>query len=695
MTAIEGLASATFVLFSALAQAATPAPFRSIAQCAADERHVGTASGSARPGKWDNSVYPEAVEIMDCLDETHPCRTVTVCGAAQLFKTEIGLNFMAHTIIDDPCGFLFATSTIGDLREFTGTKFQGMVDDSPALKHRVLGLVEKSGAGSNAASKRFRGGNISMTTASSSRGLQAKSNRKGWGDEVAEWPLDVGGRGSPMDQMMVRADAQYNAKFLFTSTPKTLPDCQITAKLEAGDYRIRYHQCPQCTDWTDWRFEDLNDDLGAPHLICRSCGFPIPEAQKNRIRANGRWIKVYKVLNEDGQESQSNPSPPEIIPDAEIDHWHGRTSAGRDPSFTFNQLISAFKGWGRLIAEGRAAEAGDIAAKKTFSQQKLGRAWDPDTESADAEILYAARGKFCGERGMVPSWACRITLGVDVQGNRLEWAAYAWGPQMSGARFDWGEIEGDPTRRAVWQKLDADIVPKKWPSRHLIDLAADGIGIDSGGQEGVTPQVYGFVGRRAGLYAMKGDTGAQPQTTYFWRAPKVARAKLAGRTVSTTLYFMANHETKSAIAGALRASIMAAEEKEFIPGGIYLTADTSLEHVKQLTAERYVPPPATRPHGRGTWQRAVGQANEQLDMCRMAFGLHWHQTQSWDAGRWQREFIARAKPPETADAPPMLEMMMSQIGVAPVVALPQNPNPEPAAPRRPTLTKIGGFFDRS
>jgi phage terminase large subunit GpA-like protein len=691
--AVAGLASAGVVLFGALAEAATPAPFRTIADCAAQCRYVGVASGSSRPGLWDHGVYPEAVEIMDCLDEAHPCTNVVVCGAAQLFKTEIGLNFMAHTIIDDPCGFIFATSTMSDLREFAGTKFQGMVDDSPEIKKRVFGIVEKSGQGSNASSKRFKGGSIAMVTASSSRGLQAKSNRKGWGDEVAEWPLDVGGRGSPVDQMRTRADAQYNAKFLWTSTPKDLPDCQITKMLEAGDYRVRYHQCPQCEDWTDWRFEDLSDDLGTPHLTCRACGYPIPEAQKTRIRAAGKWIKVYKVLDEEGQEDPNNPSPPDIIANDEIEMWHGRTSAGREPSFTFNQLISTFKPWSKLLAEGRAAEKGDIAAKKVFSQQKLGRAFNPDTESADVDLLLASCGRFTPARGRVPKWACRLTLAVDVQGNRLEWAAWAWGPNGTGARIDWGEIEGDPTRTKVWSTLDSDVVPKKWKSDHLIDLAADGIAIDSGGQDGVTPQVYGFVGRRAGLYAIKGDKGITPQSSYFWRAPKTMRAKLSGRTVSTALFFVANGETKTVIASGLRLSTQAAAEEEFQVGGLYLTEGTTLEHIKQLTAEVFVP--AAQPNGRGTWERKAGQANEQLDLCRMAFALNWHQTNSWDSARWQREFVARAKPVDQIDAPPMLEMMLAQGEPKPApVVVPLNPVAAPTRPARPKLTTIGGFFNR-
>jgi phage terminase large subunit GpA-like protein len=686
-----GLASATACIFGAVAEAATPAPFRTVAAWAQEARYV---RDSPRPGKWDNEFVPEAVEIMDCLDETHPARNVWVVGSAQFVKTEVGLNFVGHTIEDDPCGFILALPSLNELKIFNDTKLQSMIDATKTLNTRVLGLVERSGNGSSTYFKKFRGGYISLVTASSSKGLQARSCPKGWGDEVTGFPADVGGRGSPIKQIVTRGDAFAKSKFLWTSTPGELPGCVATKGLEGSDYRIRYHECPHCGDWTNWLVEDLVETGDQVAIAPRCCGALIHENQKTAIRKAGRWIKVYEDLLEDGTHNPANPSPPEVIPGDQIDAWHARPSNGREPGFTFNQTLSPLKPWSVLFAESQEAEKGSAADKKTFCQQKKGLAWDPDTESADADILFAARGKFVGERGVVPSWACRITLGVDVQGNRLEWAAYAWGPQMSGARFDWGEIDGDPTRRLVWQKLDADIVPKKWSSRHLIDLAADGIGIDSGGQDGVTPQVYGFVGRRAGLYAMKGDTGAQAQSSYLWRSPKVARAKLAGRTVSTTLFLLANNETKSAIAGALRASIVAADEKEFIPGGIYLTSDTTLEHVKQLTAERYVPPPATRPHGRGTWQRAVGQANEQLDLCRMAFGLNWHQTQAWDSARWQREFIARAKPPETADAPPMLEMMMAQVEVAPAVALPQNPTPHPTAPRRPTLTKIGGIFDR-
>lgn len=694
---IAGLASAAAILFPALAAAAIPPPFRSVADWA--EASPRIMSGGPRDGQpWSNAYTPEAVEPMRCLDPTHPAQVVAIRGAAQMFKTGLGLNWVGQTIEDDPCNMLLALPGLNELRTFNSQQLQPMIDATPALAKRVLSTVERSGAGSTTAQKRFRGGWLELISVGSSKAMQSRTVKRAWGDEIAEWAEDVGGRGDPVGQLIVRGDAMDDFKLLLTSTPKDLPNCRITRAVMAGDQRQRFAPCPQCGDWFVWQFEHLQaDGPDATVLVAPCCGHPIPQAQKDALRAISRWIRTYSVLDESGLEDPNNPAPPAIIPAAEIDRWHDgtdhvRPAAGRDPSFTFSQLLHPSKTWHRLRLEGIEAAAQGGSARKTFRQQRLGLPWNPDTESAEPDRIHAAAGSVVRARGRLPSWACRLTGAVDVQGDRIEWAVWAWGPGDTGARIDWGVFEGDPTRAAVWHEA-AHLLSRRWPSDHLVDLALDGLAVDSGGQAGVTPRVYEWTAGRDRAYAMKGDTGAQAQPALMWRAQKKATARTGdGRRVATSLHLLANHETKSLVAAGLRTSLLAAEDKAVLTGGLYLTEGSSLETARQLTAESYVPPPHTRPHARGHWQQASGRANEQLDLVRMAMALNWYQTHSWDQDRWAREFVKRAAVDAPASAP-LLDLMAAN-PTAPAEPV-TNPTGAEAPRPMPSVQKIGGWFNRT
>lgn len=696
-TALAGLASATAAIFGTIAEAAAPAPQRGVAQWAQEVREIAAETGTPRPGKWDNAFVPEGVEIMDCLDEAHPAREVVVMGSSQFIKTEIGLNFLGHTITDDPCGVLVVMPSLDEMRLFNSTKFDPMVTATPELANRVLAVVERVGTGSTTSFKKFRGGFISITTASSSKGLQGRSCRKIFGDEVTEWPADVGGRGDPWEQAKTRADAQISAKFLAVSTPGILPDCRINKMYRKGDQRLRFHECPACHTWSDWRVSDLaRQPDGSVALVCRACTHPIPEASKARIRAGAHWIKTYEDVDADGVVNEANPAPPELIPGDQIDRWRARGSAGRHPSFNFNQVLSPMKAWSVLLAEADAARAGDVLQRRTFRQQKEGLPFDPASESADADALQTAARAGLVRRGEIPAWAARITIGADVQGDRVTWGAFAWGPGLTGALIDWGDVEGDPTKGAVWAAVRADVLTRKWQGAHTVPLLADGFAVDSGGAAGVTPQVYQFAGALAGVFAVKGDKGQRERNEYWWRAEKPARVKTSeGKTVRCQLYLVANHETKAQISASLRVFEQAAAEgARMIPGGLYLPADLPLNKLRELTAERLEQPRSARATARGQWVKAAGQANELLDCARYAFALNWYQTLGWTPDRWTREFTARARPDQSA--PPLLDLMLAQGDTAPAApaeAAPEAPASNPVAAatvrRFPTRFQIG------
>lgn len=668
--ALDGLQPAPRVVFGALAQAAKPVLSRTVAEWAEQERYIGAESGSPRPGKWLNATSPLAMEPMACLDVTNPCRRVILKVAAQLFKSEVFLNWAGQTICDDPTSMMLLLPSLEELRTWNATKWTPTVDATPALRQRVFEVVDRSAASSTTAFKRFRGGYLVITTASSSKGLQAKSIKRLCGDEVSEFPADAGGRGDPVKQAEARGDAHADFKALYSSTPRELPSCRITGLFEAGDQRRYYVACPHCDELQLLRFEAMQSPgaEGRVTFACLECGALIDEIHKTAMIVAGGWIKTYP--SDDGDD---DAAPPDHFARTEFARWRARSSKGRDPSFHAWQAYSLLKSWGAIWREYLEAKADtdsgrDPDAFKVFRQQKLAEAWDNAVDAPDHEKLFKARGKFV-KRGLIPAWACEIIGVADVQGDRIEWDAYAFGPDLSGARFDWGVVEIDPLEPEAWAEL-GNVVARRFEGEACVPLGFDAFGVDLGGKKGVTPLVYRFVRGRHGVYALKGasDPDAIPLTR---GKRKVVRLK-DGAAITIEPYLVGGFGLKSAIYAALQTTLLADDQR--LPGGVYNPVDATHEDFKQYVAEVYRQPKTQRAGARGQWERLPGQANERLDCAVYARALAWMRGAfTRTPAEWQALYESRARTPESAT--PLFDFAVAAPAEIPAAALAENPSP--------------------
>ena len=648
---LAGLASAAATVFGAMAVAAKPNVPRPIAQWAEEERYVAAESGSARPGKWFNSTSPLAVEVMACLDAEHPSKRVVLAIAAQLFKSEVGLNWIGQTISDDPASMMLVVPSLDEQRIWNNTKWQPTLDASAAAgaPWKVFDVVERGRTGSTTSFKRFRGGYLVTTTANSSKGLQGRSIKRLICDEVSEFPTEVGGRGDPIRQAETRGDGHDDFKALHSSTRKELPGCRISAMYEAGDMRTPFVCCPHCSAMQTLEFEQmLPPDKGGSRVAfaCAANGCIIDEVAKPAMLDAAVWLKTYPSAD------AANPSPPPHFPSSDLPGWRARrghmaSAEGREPSFSAWQAYSKLKSWTRLYAEYEEALADvqsgrDPDGLKVFWQQKLNRAWDAASDAPDHEKLYAARGRWVKARGIVPAWACELIMVADVQGDRIEWAAYAFGPDHSAARFDWGVIDIDPLEPEAWAEL-ALIVARRYEGEATMPLGFDAVGIDLGGKKGVTERVYRFVRGRHNVYAVKGssDPDAVPLVVGKRRTLRLKD----GTSITVQPHLIGGHGLKSVVYGALATSLEA--EQARLPGGIYNPKDATHEDFKQLVSEVYRQPKTKRASARGYWERISGQANEQLDLAVYARGLAWWRgTFTRTEAEWQALFQARAKSPD-------------------------------------------------
>lgn len=619
---LPGLALGAAALFSALATSIRPAPARSVSEWADEHRIVAAESGTTQPGPWRTDLVPYWREPQDSMHPDHPARQVTIVASAQVGKTELIVNWFGYVVDRTPGSMLIVLPSLDEATKFNRIKLQPSIDASPTIRHKVRRENSRDEAASTTAFKRFAGGFCQIVTASSSKGLQAIPIRYLALDEVSEFPHDVDGRGDPVDLARARQLAQGDlAKELATSTPGLVGSCRITAMYEAGDQRRYYVPCPHCGTFQVLRFENLAFDEGTGRAVflCQGagCGTLLDNIDKEDMLAAGRWIPTF-VEEVEGEDPERVPL---AIPADEIADWTCAPCQGRcrdrQPSYHIWAAYSPFLSWSEIWRRWLEAQ-GKPLKLKAFWQQLLGIAYDPQGDAPDWEKLVAARENF--EPGVVPDRAYLLTGAADVQGNRIEWEVWAWGPNAEGWQIDRGVIEGDPTTRAPWLEL-VNIVGRSYRATTGVDRPIDLFGVDSGY---LSPHVYQFTRGRPTVFALDGRPG--PNVPPLGAAKEVRTKSPDGRTAyKVIIYPVGTFGLKTLVHAGLRALLDGPNESGRWPAGtLHLSRALSDEEViKQLTAESLVERERRDGHVFRSWEKAPGRRNEALDLAVYNRALAW------------------------------------------------------------------------
>jgi phage terminase large subunit GpA-like protein len=470
--AIECLPPARGIVAAALARGLKPKRRRSVSQWADEERYVARESGSPLPGKWSNDYVPEMVEVMDCLNPRHPAREVSLKKSAQVGASEAGLNMLGFVITDLPSPIMVVLPTTDEMKKYVRLKLQPAIDVTPALKKAVKTIKSRDEESSTTTFKRFAGGFLQLAGANASSGLQMTTVRILVLEEVSEYPMDVDGRGDPVDLAIERTQGwEGREKIAYISTSGIKGQCRVTRKYEASDMRVRYMPCPHCGAFQPFYWDRLDKEAVAPTYICIASGCVIEESSKPWMRARGIWVKTFPGEGAPGKfilpEDLGNLGD-RIKPDVLMD--------GRQPGFAINGLYSATKSWGRIVKQWREAQGSDEKLK-VFTQQVLGEPWEAQGEAPDHERLFERRAKY--EWRKIPRGALFLTGAADVQGDRIEWAIYAWGVGLTSWLIDKGIIEGDPNNLTPWSELNS-VLEKSYIDAYGKPWRMEAFGVDTG-----------------------------------------------------------------------------------------------------------------------------------------------------------------------------------------------------------------------
>jgi phage terminase large subunit GpA-like protein len=502
----------------AVADSVRPPERLSVSEAAVKYRYLDNPGSYVGP--WTNEKTPYNVEPMDECTSLAFTSMVYV-GPARCGKTDLALNWVAHTAKCDPADMMIIHMTQNTARDWSQGDLARMFRHSP-----IIGATVAPGKHNrNVHDVRFSSGMRILIKWPTITELSAKTIPRIWLTDYDRMPEDVDGEGPPFD--LAKKRTQTYRRFGMTVAesspgrdvedlrwmPKTAheapPARGILELYNRGDRRRWYWRCLSCRkafepDFKLFNYPATDDFMEAAEMVtlrCPHCGFDMEPDHKAELNANGRWVKDGQTWLSDGTIVGAAP----------------RTDTA---SFWLKGPAAAFQDWTSLVftylqAQDAYEKTGDEGPLRKTTNTDQGLPYIPKKSETNRlpEDLKNRALNWGGDLGdpVVPVGVRFLIATIDVQaGSRPKFVVQVHGVGVGGDiwlvdMFRIGKSERldehgerhllDPgSYDEDWFILISQVIEKTYPladgsgRRMQIKMTA----CDSGGAEGVTANAYNF-----------------------------------------------------------------------------------------------------------------------------------------------------------------------------------------------------------
>ena len=687
-----------------LAAQMAPAPRMSTTNWARRNRRLSSKS-TALPGRYNPDITPWVAGIHDALDDPKVYEVVGRKSAQIAWTDGVLLNYIGRRIDIDPCAMIVMFSKESAAKDFDREKFTPMVEVTPCLAAKIP--VHKSrDRNNNWDYKGFPGGFLKFVGSNSLASVKSTPAPFVAIEEPDDNNVNIKQQGSSGMLLRERMKSFTRRKMVLGGTPTIDGFSAIDTAYKGSDQREFWVPCPHCGEpqvlaWGNVQW--TTDPAITPHEVY---GHAVPETARYCCPHNGcLWSDVEKQRAvRKGEWRASQP-------------FHG--IAG----FSINELYSPFPGsiMARLVEKRLAAEhamaQGDDRALRSFRNNCEGLAYAYKSTIPSADKLRERAEPYA--ELTVPQGGVVLTVGVDVQHDRLALIIRAWGRGEESWLVWWGEVFGrtmviqwdadggiNREQSGAWWELD-QLVMGGFPHAGGALLRIRAGTVDSG--DGQTMEaVYSYVRRRLarGFMAGKGESH-DPRKDVF--SPPKLSVDTTGRhkphPSGVKPFMVGTQVAKDLLLGVDeqggRIKLLGTG-----PGRMHWFETVRPDYYDQITAEVKVPH-KTVP-GRLVWMCQAGRRNEATD-CEV---LALHAARSlkinlWREERWAAEEAAIQQPALFGEvlvpvrlpgaavrAPEPLEAVIDEVPADPAdpadLAVPAAVSAVRSAPRRAPVTQPAG-----
>jgi len=556
----------------------------------ADEYAYLSAESSAEGGRWHTLPYQKA--MMDAITDPK-IEQVTVMKSARVGYSKILNHIIAYHIHQDPCGIMVVQPTIEDAAGYSKEEIAPMIRDTKVLTNLVSDAKTRD-SNNTILQKQFPGGVLSLVGANSARGFRRVSRRIVLFDETDGYPASAGTEGDQIKLGIARTQYFWNRKIVAGSTPTIKDFSRIERLFGQSDQRRYYVPCCHCGHmqylrWPNMRWQ--NDDPSTASYACEECGALIPHSKKRWMVERGEWRATQ--------------------------HGNGR-HAGFHIWAAYSYSPNAE--WSNLVEEFLLSK-NDPEQLKTWINTTLGECWEDEYASkvgADGLMERAAVEKY--EKGVPPKEVLMLSLGCDVQDDRLSMSLWGIGRNEEMYLVDRKVIYGSPARADLWKQMD-EVLMDKYKNEDGVELKIDSAAIDTGGH--FTQEVYQYVRERShlGLIGIKGmgQKGKPPIGK-----PTKVDINFSGKALrkGVQLFPVGVDTIKTTLHNRLK-------DAEIGDGYIHFYPTITTDYFQELTAERQV---LRYKHGyqERVWVKKSNARNEALDEMVYAYAAFCRYRQKYD-----------------------------------------------------------------
>lgn len=382
---------------------------------------------SALPGPV--RLYPFQRDIADAMTDPAVER-VTIVKPVRVGFTTLLSSALASFVANDPSPILALLPTEADARDYMVSDLEPIFEASAAL----AGLMSPDGDRNTLLSRRFPGGSLKLVAAKAPRNLRRHTARVLLVDEADA--MLPGAEGSPIALAEKRTLSFGDRKIIVGSTPTDAETSNVLRSYEASDRRVFEVPCPACGGLTEILWRHVEWPEGRPEeaaFRCPHCRELVPERHKAAMVVAGAW----------------RANAPEV-----------RGHAG----FRLNALVSPLPNasWSKLAAEFLAAKA-DTDNLRVFVNTILAEGWRDGADTVDESAL-AGRVEPFGLNSIPPE-VLAITMGVDVQDDRLELSYVGWTREDAALVLAHEVLWGSPQDDGTWSELD-ELLRSTWAHPH-------------------------------------------------------------------------------------------------------------------------------------------------------------------------------------------------------------------------------------
>ena len=556
----------------------------------ADEYAYLSAESSAEGGRWHTLPYQKA--MMDAITDPK-IEQVTVMKSARVGYSKILNHIIAYHIHQDPCGIMVVQPTIEDAAGYSKEEIAPMIRDTKVLTNLVSDAKTRD-SNNTILQKQFPGGVLSLVGANSARGFRRVSRRIVLFDETDGYPASAGTEGDQIKLGIARTQYFWNRKIVAGSTPTIKDFSRIERLFEQSDQRRYYVPCCHCGHmqylrWPNMRWQD--DDPSTASYACEECGALIPHSKKRWMVERGEWRATQP-----GNGRHAG--------------FHIWAAYSYSPNAEWSNLVEEF-----LLSKN------DPEQLKTWINTTLGECWEDEYASkvgAEGLMERAANEKY--EKGVPPREVLILSLGCDVQDDRLSMSIWGIGRNEEMYLVDRKIIYGSPARADLWKQMD-EVLMDKYKNEDGVELKIDSAAIDTGGH--FTQEVYQYVRERShlGLIGIKGmgQKGKPPIGK-----PTKVDINFSGKALrkGVQLFPVGVDTIKTTLHNRLK-------DAELGDGYIHFYPTITTDYFQELTAERQV---LRYKHGyqERVWVKKSNARNESLDEMVYAYAAFCRFRQKYD-----------------------------------------------------------------